>query len=310
MSHFPKKEKFFQVSIMQADFALILCAGFGTRMGELGKVLPKVIWPIFSKTLLELQLDYCRDLGINNIYINVHFQHEEIIKHLSTISHHNLNITVLYENPLLDSGGAIHNLARRQEIGYSGKLLLLNGDQFLFFNIETYQRALESLKNPEIRAILFGIIVNKNENYNETIIKDDLLINIEKSTNGPRSIDFVTYSGFGIVKLDGLQPIEGASKFFQSVVNYKFEKTIMVVPEKSEYWDFGTSEIYVRNIFKILAKISKNEGCFFKSFLEAHAVDFSNYKNFLNEQLNSIDLCQGGDFEIDRMKFNNISQKI
>ena len=64
MKIFLKKEKSYRVYIMQIDYALILSAGLGTRMGEIGKILPKVLWPIYFKSLLELQIRYCQSLGI------------------------------------------------------------------------------------------------------------------------------------------------------------------------------------------------------------------------------------------------------
>lgn len=290
---------------MQVDYALILSAGLGTRMGEIGKILPKVMWPIFSKTLLELQIDYCRDLGINNIYINVHFLADDIKKHVETIVNDKVNIIILHEDPLLDSGGAIHNLAKRNEVAYRGNLLLVNGDQFLLFPRENFNRALQLLTRPETRASLFGIRVEKNANYNETILENELLIDIQKNT-GAR--DYITYSGLGIVKLSGLKPVEGISKFFQTVVNFKDEKTYMITPEKFEYWDFGTAEIYCRNILKI----AKREGgqVLLEKFLASHLVNFSDYKNLLDLKLNSIDLDQKGRFYADTISSKNIRQKI
>jgi NDP-sugar pyrophosphorylase family protein len=118
---------------MQIDYALILSAGLGTRMGAIGKKIPKVLWPLYFKTLLELQIRYCQERGVKKIYINTHFLHDEIVKFLENSKLQGL-VTILYEDPLLDSGGAIHNLANRAEINYNGNLLLVNGDQFLFFN--------------------------------------------------------------------------------------------------------------------------------------------------------------------------------
>ena len=55
---------------MKIDYCLILAAGFGSRMGEIGKILPKVLWHIFEKSLLELEIEYARSLGIKKIFIN------------------------------------------------------------------------------------------------------------------------------------------------------------------------------------------------------------------------------------------------
>ena len=43
---------------------LILSAGFGTRMGPIGKALPKVLWPIFEEALLGIQIEYVNELKI------------------------------------------------------------------------------------------------------------------------------------------------------------------------------------------------------------------------------------------------------
>ena len=48
---------------MQIDHILILSAGKGTRMGNIGKNLPKVLWPVLSKSLLELQVAYAQKLA-------------------------------------------------------------------------------------------------------------------------------------------------------------------------------------------------------------------------------------------------------
>ena len=292
---------------MQVDYALILSAGLGTRMGELGKVLPKVLWPIFSKSLLQLQIDYCSDLGINNVYINVHFLADEIKKHLETMPKSKMKITILHEDPLLDSGGAIHNLAMRDEVNYQGNLLLINGDQFLFFNKDVFKRAIDLLKSPDIRATLFGILVKKSESYNETVIENELLKDIQKNKG---ECDYITYSGLGIVKLGGLSPVAGISKFFQTVVNYKLEKTYMITPKDFEYWDFGTAEIYCQNIFKIINKKEQETPSLLKNFLAKHSVDFSNHKDFLNAELNSIDLDRRGRFQLNTMISKSIRQKI
>lgn len=305
MNRFPAKEKFFLGYTMQLDRALILSAGMGTRMGEIGKQLPKVLWPIFSKKLIDLQIDYCIDLGIKNIYINVHYLAEEIKKHISTSNYENIKITILHEEPLLDSGGAIHNLARRNEVNYQGNVLLVNGDQFLFFGREAFDRALDRLKLPSTRASLFGISVGQNETYNETILENELLIDIQKSRSKG---NYVTYSGLGIIRLEGLKPVEGISKFFQTVVNYKFEKTYMILPEKYEYWDFGTAELYCKNIFKI----ARNDGGqpLIKQFLSSHLVNYTNFSNFIDLKISSIDLDQNGNLIADKISSRNISQKI
>lgn len=290
---------------MQLNCALILSAGMGTRMGQIGKLLPKVLWPIFSKKLIDLQIDYCRDLGIKNIYINIHFLAEDIKKHIEARAKDDVEITLLYEDPLLDSGGAIHNLARRPEINYSGNILLVNGDQFLFFSHKYIDRALEKLATVDVRASLFGIKVPAESSYNVTILEDERLVDIQKKQGND---SYITYSGLGIVKLDGLAPVDGISKFFQTVVNYKHEKAYMITPDQYEYWDFGTADLFSANIKKIVR--NQGEQKLLRSFLIQHQVDINTYSKFINLEVNSIDLELGANFIPAQIIYKNVKQDI
>jgi mannose-1-phosphate guanylyltransferase len=119
---------------MQIDHCLILAAGFGTRMGQIGQKLPKVLWPVFEKSLLELQVAYARYLGAKKIYINLHFMGKEIEDFCRTKSSFD-DVVFLWEKPeILDIGGAIHHLAALPDVSYKGKLLVLNADQFFYIS--------------------------------------------------------------------------------------------------------------------------------------------------------------------------------
>lgn len=289
---------------MQIDHALILSAGMGSRMGEIGKKMPKPLWPVFFKNLLELQVDYCRSLGIKRIFVNTHFLSNEIENYLKSDSKFD-GIVVLHEDPLLDSGGAIHNMASRGDVNYSGNLLLVNADQFLFFDQKYFMEALSLLENS--RASLFGITVDKSAKYNETIIENDLLKAIQKSDG---SHDYVTYSGLGILKLDGLEPVGGITKFFETVANFKKERVSFIVPEKFEYWDFGTAEIYFNSVEKIYHLLKQRTSGRLMDFLSANGAFNGPENNFFSQELHSISLEATSSFERDCIVGKGISQKL
>lgn len=289
---------------MQIDYALILSAGMGTRMGEIGKKLPKPLWPVFFKNLLELQVDFCHDMGIKKIFVNTHFLADEIEKYIQTHEKFK-NVIVLHEDPLLDSGGAIHNMASRGDVNYAGNVLLVNADQFLFFDKKYYDEALSSLENS--RGALFGIKVDKAAKYNETVIIDDQLKDIRKADG---LNDYVTYSGLGILKLDGLEPIPGATKFFETVANYKKERVQFIVPPKFEYWDFGTADIYFNSIKKIFASYKEEKSGWLMDFLNTHRAFYGSEEHFYSEELDSINLEGAGVFSQKSIVGKGIVQKI
>lgn len=250
---------------MKVNTCLILAAGFGTRMGEIGKVLPKVLWPVFEKSLLELQIKYAKDLGCKKIYINTHYQADKVSKHLESIGETH-NVIILHEDPILDSGGAIHNLASQKEINYQGNVLLLNGDQFYFLDKKTMNSSLKELN--ENKALLFAIKVDKNSTYNETLISEkNILTQISKPKANE---DFLTYSGVGIINLEKMKPVPGASKFFETVAPIKTNKVVMKYFEDIEYWDFGTVKRFQSSLIDLLHK--KEASTFYKYLINQQAI--------------------------------------
>jgi len=283
---------------MPIDYVLILSAGLGTRMGEIGKNLPKPLWPILNKNLLHLQIDFCKKLGVKKIFVNTHFLHEAIKKYITDES---FEVEILHEKILLGSGGAIHNLAKHPEVSYKGRVLLLNAD--LFFLISKEKLHEEAQKLNENRAVLFGMKAASTEKYNQLIIEENYLKNITKP-NGKE--DYVTYSGVGLINLDGLKKVDDYSNFFESVCDYKFENILVSVDESIEQWDFGTAKHYLDSC----AKIFEKENSIFKQLLVNFGIDFKLSEKFYSKELNSVNLDLKGIFYEKSLVKGDLIQKI
>lgn len=249
---------------IMVEKAIILGAGFGTRMGELGKTVPKVLWPVFDKTLLELQVFYLKELGIKEIFLNTHHQHEKIQKF---VDKKKLNITILHEKEILGPGGAIHNCARsiKRERGY---LLVCNGDSFYFFNKENKKKIINSLK---FDSTLLSVDVSGH--YSEIVCdKDSFYKEIKKKES--RKI-YKTYSGVGFINLETLQLKEGKSFFFESVI-LKENKNHVYSPDGAKFYDFGELDKYKKLCFELLEKVSHPSFSFIVDFLiRSKALDVS-----------------------------------
>jgi mannose-1-phosphate guanylyltransferase len=236
---------------MRIDHCLILAAGFGTRMGTIGQKLPKVLWPVFEKSLLELQVAYARSLGIDQIYINLHHMGSEIeaycMERLGFADVH-----FLWEKPdILDIGGAIHNLAAQAAVRYRGKLLVLNADQFFYLKKDDLFRILAPFeKSP---AALFTYWVNTSLGYNALeVSKERRITGIIKNKDLPPDTRVETYTGISYIDLAQLQKTSGASKFFESVCPFAEKPIPAILLEKVDYWDFGTVRRYWETCFEIL----------------------------------------------------------
>lgn len=224
---------------MQIDYCLILAAGFGTRMGSIGQKLPKVLWPVFEKSLLELQVAYARSLGIQKIFINLHYMGEQIEAYCKTRSAFE-DVTFLWEKPeILDIGGAVHNLAAQKNIGYKGKLLVLNADQFFYLSKDEMFKYLAPFEKNA--GALFSYNVNTSMGYNALEIDSKRLVkNIIKNNDLPKNKTVETYTGISYIDLSQLTKTPGVSKFFDSVCPFQKKDIPAILLDNVDYWDFGT----------------------------------------------------------------------
>lgn len=235
---------------MRIDYCLILAAGFGTRMGTIGQKLPKVLWPVFEKSLLELQVAYARSLGIEKIFVNLHYMGEEIENYCRGKSTFE-GVTFLWEKPeILDIGGAVHNLASRSDIKYRGKLLILNADQFFYMRPEELQRIL--LPYQKAPVALFTYYVDPALGYNALEIDEKRMVKrIIKNKDLTTTSLVETYTGISLVDLAQLDKVPGVSSFFESVC--PFTKDIPAIRlDNVDYWDFGTVKRYWETIHLLL----------------------------------------------------------
>lgn len=116
---------------MKVDNVLILAAGKGTRMGQIGKIIPKVIWPIFNKSILELEVHYAKKFNPKKIFINLYNSKDTVLNFTKGKAIFD-EVEFIVEKETLDIGGAIHNLATK--LDYQGNLLILNSDQFILLS--------------------------------------------------------------------------------------------------------------------------------------------------------------------------------
>jgi len=102
--------------------AMILCAGFGTRLQPLTDELPKPLVPVGDRPLLAHILDRLRLAGVTRAVLNLHHKPDEIIKSINGLP---LQPQVVVEAQILGTAGGV--AAARPLLG-PGPVLLHNGD--------------------------------------------------------------------------------------------------------------------------------------------------------------------------------------
>lgn len=105
---------------------MILAAGFGKRMHPLTKDIPKPLISIKGVSLLDNAINFLKHIGCNQIIVNTHYKHQKIIKHIENRKDSS-SIKIIYEENILDTGGAIKNAL--PFISYKN-LVIINSDIF------------------------------------------------------------------------------------------------------------------------------------------------------------------------------------
>lgn len=115
--------------------AMLLCAGLGTRLGQLGEAVPKPMLPVCDIPIIRYGVALLAYHGIRELVINLHHRGHVIERELGTGEALGVAIQYSYEPELLGTGGGLKNaLALLDPEGRDQPFISLNGK--LIFDID------------------------------------------------------------------------------------------------------------------------------------------------------------------------------
>lgn len=133
--------------------AFLLCAGKGTRLQPITNTIPKPLVPINGKPLLSYWLENLSKIGIEEFLINTHYLHEQIEEYVNNSPFKN-QITLVYENELLDTAGSI--VENESFFDKSEPFMLIHADNLSFCDFKNFLDSHENRdKKCEITMMLF-----------------------------------------------------------------------------------------------------------------------------------------------------------
>ena len=228
--------------------AIVLAAGFGTRLRPLTLSRPKPLLPVMGEPMLARILDMLVSWGVEDITVNAHYladQIEDFVKEYQGDAAKGVKISVSREDEILGTGGVLRPL--RAWIG-DEPFWLVNGDIVVEdLDPEPIEEAFE--QSGRFAACWMS------EDFGPRTIEADP----EGRVCNWRSDDAgfpgtYTYTGVAILSpevADYLPPVEKGGSGFCSIVD-AYEKAMMTdakfvvgVQEPEAMWcDAGTCEVY------------------------------------------------------------------
>ena len=210
--------------------ALILAAGFGTRLLPFTEKIPKPLFTILSKPMLEHAILNLVNAGCEQILINTHHLSDQI---QAFVLKSKFNLKLIYEPVILDTGGAIANAKLFLK---DSPFFVINSDIISNVNLN---RVYEFHRHANCLATL---VLHDHEKFNKVTIDDQGYIqNFNAKLHG------LAFTGIQILSPEIFNYFPD-TKTFSSISLYQHlsvKKQIKAFVEKEIFWaDIGTKESY------------------------------------------------------------------
>ncbi len=143
--------------------AMILAAGFGTRLLPHTLVRPKPLFPILNHPLLFLTIKRLRRLGFDHIIVNCHHLRQQVIDALDGMK----GVVVQEEEIILGTGGGLRKALKHMR---DEPLLISNGDIYHTVNLRRFYQHHVAHEN------LVTLALRNDPRFNTVLVKNGRII--------------------------------------------------------------------------------------------------------------------------------------
>ena len=195
--------------------ALVLAAGYGSRLAPLTDHRPKPLLPLGERTLLDHAIAALRRASLRHIAVNAHHLAHQVQTHLASRPDAG-GITLFHEKEILGTGGALHNAAA----------FLGQGEHFVIHNGDVHSNAdLAALVDSHCRSgALATLLLTDHPPVNSVAV--DGAGAVHRIGGDPAADDpawrRLTYTGIGVFRRELLEDIgPGFSSLIDPLVRAK-----------------------------------------------------------------------------------------
>ncbi len=225
--------------------AMILAAGFGSRLMPYSHHTPKPLFTVNGRPILDILITNLIKSGFGTIIINTHHLSEKIENFILS-KKYKAKLILIHEPEILGTGGAIKNAGKFLK---NKPFLVVNGDIFTNLN---FKKLADYHKNHSYPATL---ALYDDENFNTVSVSEDgFVTGFDKNKNQAMK----TFTGIQILDPQVLNFIPENSfsssiSAFLAMIN-SGKKIKAFFADEYEWKDLGTPERYKNFVKKIMAK--------------------------------------------------------
>ena len=162
--------------------ALILAAGFGTRLLPLTEVLPKCLMPISGVPLIHYWVSDLLEAGVDEILINTHYK-SELVENFINEQFYKENVTLVHERKLLGTAGT---LTQNRDFFCGSDFLVVHGDNYTDIKLRELIAFHENFR-PEIQFTLATFVSPNPSECGIVTTQDNILTSFKEKPLFPES---------------------------------------------------------------------------------------------------------------------------
>jgi NDP-sugar pyrophosphorylase family protein len=106
--------------------AIILAAGFGTRLKPITDILPKPLVPVAGTANIVHIINHLKQNSYTDIYINTHYLADKLALFLNNEKNPGVNLHLCFEPNILGTGGGIKKMLKMMKA--EDPVVIMNGD--------------------------------------------------------------------------------------------------------------------------------------------------------------------------------------
>jgi len=185
--------------------AMLLSAGFGTRLRPLTNDIPKPLVMLEGKTLIERNLEVLRSIGVRRVFINLHYLGDQIRDYVGDGKPWDLAVEYSEEPELLDTGGGIAKIAALVKTPH---LLTINSDVFIAER-HPVKELVETHISDESKPLSTMMLREdaQSEAFGEIVINESRevirFLDVESPSHGPASkSETLMFAGIQVLSAD------------------------------------------------------------------------------------------------------------
>ncbi len=227
--------------------ALVLAAGFGTRLLPHTRHTPKPLFTIDSRPLLDIIITRLAEAGCSDVVVNTHYMSQKITSFLES-RRYGINVKTSHEPKILGTGGAIRN---NIDLLGESPFMVINSDIYTNIDLQAVYRFHTDNDAP------VTMVMHDRQPFNTVWVDRENLVTGFNEVSGARSHcgKLMAFTGIHVIDpgVTRQMPPEGTFfsviDFYAALIKNGGRIKAMIV-SGHEWDDIGTYESYRNTAFR------------------------------------------------------------